>query len=118
MRKATVTRKTIDSAAELVRRSHPRGLKVGELAVLLSVNPATLRTGGYLDEITALHQDIYRDKREGRLYNDPEKTVVFLSLKAAIANGETEWATELRVRWDALHTAPRGQTTLDVEEEP
>jgi hypothetical protein len=111
----TITRSKIDRAAELIRHAHPAGLSRGALALALQVNPSTWRTGGYEEELLAAHPDICRDR--GHLFNDGDRTAILLSLRAAEASGDAEWARELRARWDSLRTAPRGQTTLDVEEE-
>ncbi len=112
----TITRATLNQAAKLVRRAHPQGLSVGELASALNVNPSTLRTGGYLEQLLHEHPDLYRDR--GRIFNDGERTQILASLRAAREAKEEVWAMELQARWDALRTAPRGQTTLDVGEKP
>jgi len=112
----TITRTTIARAARLVRLSHPAGMSVGELASALNVNPSTLRTGGYIDMLLHEHPDLFRVR--GRIYNDGERTAILLSMKAAVEQGELEWAAELRARWDVLHRPPTGQTTLDVGDVP
>lgn len=117
MRRRTVTTATLDMAATLIRQSWPEGITRGELAERLKVNVSTWRTSGYEGQLVARHPDLYVER--GRLYNDGDRTAILVSLKAAIARGEVEWAEELRGKWDALRDAPRGQSTLDdLEVEP
>lgn len=111
-----IGRTKLNEAAALIRRSYPHGIDRGALTLELDVNPSTWRTGGYEDRLRALHPDLYVER--GRWYNDGERTAILVSLRAAEARGERAWARELRQKWDDLREVPRGQTTLEVEEEP